>query len=381
MCQNADLAVRSAAEKGKEQEITRREFQQALESISSRETTSNAIISNLRNETVALDRRVQELEMDLQQVVSSATQEKRSCTLILVLGHPHHHLERDLGESQASVAELRTELGKVQGKLRRTEDNLFRLENERTVLERRTADEMKKMQEMLASKDEEITQLQVVETRDSRRSARKSSSGGGRGQGTSPLSESRDIKKVESALQKAEKRLAAEMNKFKALEEGNAGLNTDVKLVRDALEQSSTHAKSLDTALEDKTSLVHSLQAQERCANRFSLSDVLSYHCRALRAQVNAQQEEIRSLRVVESNGLLALKPFFKQRLTRCLVSTPGHGGADAGTGVETMEKFLAAVDRLRSERATNCVDNSNSYRSNPNSPPRHLRARSTLGL
>ena len=322
MRQNADMAVRSAAEKGKEEEVSRRELQQALESISSRETTSNAIISNLRNEKVALDRRVRELEANLQQVISAATPKRR--------GHARSSsfsdirittLERDLGESQASVAELRTELVKAQGKLRRTEGDLFRFENEMTVLERRTADEMKKMREMLASKDEEITQLQggvdsgLAQEREEELIRRVEEEEAKVQALERLLSESRDIKEVESALQKVEKRLAAEKNKFKALEERNAGLNRDVKLARDALEQSSTHSKSLNTALEDKASLVHSLQAQERCASRFSLSDVISYHCRALRAQVNAQQEEIRSLRVVESNGLLALKPLFKLRL------------------------------------------------------------------
>ncbi|KAH9982962.1 hypothetical protein BGW80DRAFT_1247656 [Lactifluus volemus] len=326
MRQNADLAIRSAAEKGKEEEVARRELQQALESISSRETTADAIISNLRNEKVALDRRIRELEANLQQVISAATPKRRrharssssSFSDIRITT-----LERDLGESQASVAELQTELEKAQGKLRRTEDDLFRLENGRTVFERRTTDEIKKIQEMLTIKDEEITQLRggidsgLAQQREEEL-IRRVEEEEAKVLALERLSESRDIKKVESALLKAEKQLAAEMNKFKALEERNAGLNRDVKLARDALEQSNTHAKSLDRALEDKASLVHSLQAQER----------------ALRAQVNAQQERIQSLRVVESN-----------------VSTSGHGGVDAGTGVETMEKILAAVDRLRSER------------------------------
>ena len=179
MRQNADLALRSAAEKGKQEEVTRRELQQALESVSSRETSSNATLSNLRNEKAALERRMRELEANLQQVISAATPKRRR-------GHARSSsfsdvrittLERDLGESQASVMELRAELSKTQEKVRRTEENLFRVENERTVLERRTADEMKNMQEMLASKDEEMMRLLGGWTLDSRRSAKRSSSG------------------------------------------------------------------------------------------------------------------------------------------------------------------------------------------------------------
>ena len=117
------------------------------------------------------------------------------------------------------------------------------------------------------------------------------------------LSESRDLKTVESALEKAEKRLAAEISKAKGLEEKNAGLHKDVKRVQDALEESRTHAQSLNSALDDRASLVHSLQAQERYGSDFSLSDALSYRCRALRAQVNAQQMEIRSLGATKSIG------------------------------------------------------------------------------
>lgn len=311
MRQNADLALRSAAEKGKQEEVTRRELQQALESVSSRETSSNATLSNLRNEKAALERRMRELEANLQQVISAATPKRRR-------GHARSSsfsdvrittLERDLGESQASVMELRAELSKAQEKARRTEENLFRVENERTVLERRTADEMKNMQEMLASKDEEMMRLLggvdvgLAQEREEELIRRVEEEEAKVLALERLLSESRDLKTVESALEKAEKRLAAEISKAKGLEEKNAGLHKDVKRVQDALEESRTHAQSLNSALDDRASLVHSLQAQERYGSDFSLSDALSYRCRALRAQVNAQQMEIRSLGATESIG------------------------------------------------------------------------------
>jgi chromosome segregation ATPase len=314
MRQNADLTVRSSAEKGKQEEVTRRELQQALESISSRETASNAIISVLRNEKVALERRMRELESNLQQVISAATPKRR--------GHARSSsfsdvrittLERDLGESQASVTELRAELVKAQEKLRRTEEDLFRVENGKTVLERRAADGMKNMQEVLACKDEEIMRLLggvdsgLAQEREEELIRRVEEEEAKVLALERLLSESRDVKTIESALQKAEKRLAAEINKAKSLEEKNVGLNRDVKRAQDALEELRTQAQSLATALDDKNSLVHSLQAQETCASHFSPSFAFSYHCRALRAQLNAQQEEIRSLKVTELIGSFVL--------------------------------------------------------------------------
>ena len=73
------------------------------------------------------------------------------------------------------------------------------------------------------------------------------------------LSETQDLKAMESALQKAERRLEAEMSKVKGLEEKNAGLNRDVKRTRHELEETRSQAQALKTALDESTSLVHSL--------------------------------------------------------------------------------------------------------------------------
>src|SRR5579863_7139047 len=130
MRQNADLALRSATERAKQEEVARRELQQALESISSRDTTSNAIISNLRNEKVALERRMRELEANLQQVITAATPKRKARARSSSLSDMRiTTLEQDLEESQASVTELRAELTKAREKLRRTEDDLCRVEN------------------------------------------------------------------------------------------------------------------------------------------------------------------------------------------------------------------------------------------------------------
>ncbi|KAF8274033.1 hypothetical protein EI94DRAFT_1794680 [Lactarius quietus] len=328
MRQNADLTVRSAEEKGKDEETARRELQQALESISSRETASKAIISNLRSEKATLERRTRELEVNLQQVISAATPKRKGRARSSSLSDIRiNTLERDLRESRASVLDLQAELGKAQEKLRRNEGDLNRVENEKTVLERKMADQMKNMEETLASKDEEIVRLsggddlglalereealiQRVEAEEAKVQALELL-----------LSETRDLKAMESALQRAEKRVAAEISKVKGLEEKNAGLSRDMRQVRDALEESHVRARNLKTALDDRDSLVHSLRAQER----------------ALMAQVGVQQEEIRSLSATQS--------------TPASSASPRHTYDGPVTNVETVEKLLTAVDRLRNER------------------------------
>jgi chromosome segregation ATPase len=273
MRQNADLTIRSTEEKGKDGEVARRELQQALESVSSRETASKATISSLRSEKATLERRVRELEVNLQQVVSAATPKRKGRARSSSLSDIRiTTLERDLRDSRASVLEVQAELGKAQEKLRRNEEDLFRVENERTVLERRMASEMKNMEERLANKDEEIVRLsggddlglaqqreeeliQRVEQEEAKVQALERL-----------LSETRDLKAMESALQKAEKRVAAEISKIKGLEEKNAGLGRDMRKARDALEESHAHARSLKTALDERDSVVHSLKVQERYA-------------------------------------------------------------------------------------------------------------------
>jgi chromosome segregation ATPase len=273
MRQNADLTVRSAAEREKQEELTRRELQQALESISSSDTASNAIISNLRNEKVALERRMRELEANLQQVITAATPKRKGRARSSSFSDVRiTALERDLGESQASMMELRAELGKAREKLRRTKEDLCRVENDKTVLERRTSDDIKNMQGIIASKDEEIMRLSggvdagLAQEREEELIRRVEEEEAKVLALEQLLSETRDLKAMESALQKAEKRLAAEMSKVKGLEEKNVGLNRDVKRSRHELEETRSQAQALKTALDESTFLVHALQAQERCA-------------------------------------------------------------------------------------------------------------------
>ncbi|KAI0294920.1 hypothetical protein BC826DRAFT_1104398 [Russula brevipes] len=312
MRHNADLALRSAGEREKQEELTRRELQQALESISSRDTASNAIISNLRNEKVALERRMRELEANLQQVITAATPKRRGRVRSSSLSDVRiTTLERDLGDSQASETGLRAELARAQEKLRRTEDDLCRIENDRTqgrgdhALVGRGGEDaglaQEREEELIRRVEEEEAKVLAMERL---------------------LSETRNLKAIEGALQKAERRLAAEISKVKGLEERNTGLNRDVKRVQGALEGTRSQAQDLKTALDDRTSLLQSLQAEER----------------ALRAQLNSQQQTIRSLKNSESNVSTSSAP-------------SENGCVGANTDVETMEKLLAAVDRLRSER------------------------------
>lgn len=272
MRQNAELTTRSAVEKGRQEEDTRRELEQVLESISSRDTASNAVISNLRNEKAALERRMWELEANLQQVITAATPKRKGRARSSSLSDVRiTALERDLGDSQASVAELRAELDKARERLRRSEEDLCRAENDKTVLERRTTEEIKNLQRAISSKDEDIRQLsggldaglaqqreeeliQRVEEEEAKVLALEGL-----------LSETRNVKAVESALQKAEKRLAAETNKVRGLEERNAALHKDVKRVRDALEETRSQAHGFKAALDDSTTLVQALQEKERC--------------------------------------------------------------------------------------------------------------------
>lgn len=270
MRQNADLALRSAADRGKEEEVARRELQQTLESISSRDTASNAIISNLRNEKVALERRMRELEANMQQVISAATPKRKGRARSSSFSDVRiTSLERDLGESQASLMELRAELAKAQEKLRHTEENLVRAENDKTVLERSTAVDIRNIQGIIASKDEEIMRLSggddagLAQEREEELIRRVEEEEAKVLALERLLSETRDLR---GALQKAEKRLAAETSKVKGLEEKNVGLNRDVKRARGELEETRAQAQALKASFDDSTSLVHALRAQERCA-------------------------------------------------------------------------------------------------------------------
>jgi septal ring factor EnvC (AmiA/AmiB activator) len=313
MRQNADLALRSVTERGKDEEVARRELQQALESVSSRDTASNSIISNLRNEKVTLERRMRELEANLQQVVSAATPKRKGRARSSSLSDMRiTTLERDLDESQSSVTELRAELTKAREKLRWTEEALCRVENDKTALERRTADEIKSLQRAISSKDEELMQLSggvdagLAQEREDELIRRVEEEEAKVLALEQLLSETQSSKAMEGALQKAEKRVAAETSKVRGLEEKNTALNRDVKRVRDALEETRSQVQGFKVALDDSNSLVQALQERETCAiTSFLLTDTFSSFFRALTAQLNSRKETIRSLRDTQSGGSL----------------------------------------------------------------------------
>ena len=170
------------------------------------------------------------------------------------------------------MTELRAELTKAREKLRFTEEALCRVENDKTVLERRTADEIKSLQRAIANKDEELMQLSggvdagLAQEREDELIRRVEEEEAKVLALEQLLSKTRNSKTMEGALQKAEKRLAAETSKVRGLEEKNTALNRDVKRVRDALEETRSQAQDVKVALDDSNSLVQALQERERCA-------------------------------------------------------------------------------------------------------------------
>jgi septal ring factor EnvC (AmiA/AmiB activator) len=217
---------------------------------------------------------MRELEANLQQVITAATPKRKGRARSSSFSDVRiTALERDLGESQASMMELRAELSKAQEKLRRTEEGLCRVENDKAVLERRTSDDIKNMQGIIASKDEEIMRLsggvdaELAQEREEELIRRVEEEEAKVLALERLLSGTRDLKAMESALQKTEKRLAAEMSKVKGLEERNVGLNRDVKRARHELEETRSQAQVLKTALDESASVIHDLHAQERCAS------------------------------------------------------------------------------------------------------------------
>ncbi|KAI0275128.1 hypothetical protein BC834DRAFT_851261 [Gloeopeniophorella convolvens] len=325
--QNADLASRSAVERNKEEEVSRMELQQALEACSSRETKLNADISNLRHENVTLRHRAQELEANLQQVVSAATPKRGRPRSSSFSGVRITALERELSDSQGSVLNLQTDLRKAQDKLRRTEEDLFRVQNEKTVLERRTAAELKDLKEQLATKDEEVVRLAdgedagLAREREDELIRRVEEEEAKVLALERLLSDTKDHRATEEKLHRAEKRVASETGKVKALEANNASLTRDMKRVRNELDESRAHIQRLTKSIDDRDTRIRLLDAQER----------------GLRAQIAAQQGEILALKAAEQT------PF--------TVSTSEHGHSEREMSAEDVEKLLIAIERLRRER------------------------------
>lgn len=270
--QNAEDALRIANEKTKAQDVTTRELQNAIQTLSSKETGSSTAFSNLQKEKERLEGRVRLLEANYQNVVSGATPGRPGRPRSSSLSNMRlTTLERELGETHTALTECRSKLEKSQEKLRLVEDDLVRAGNEKAAVERRMKGELARMKDQLDGKDEDIEQLKAqggadgfgqereeelirrIEEEEAKVSALEKLVRG-----------TQDMKKMQDALDRAEKRLKVEMEKVKKGDEVKHDLTKVRERAMKDLRDAQSQIQGLTRALEERDRRIVFLDGQER---------------------------------------------------------------------------------------------------------------------
>jgi len=277
--QNAENALQAAGERIKADEIAAKELRVAIEALSKKDTESGTSISVLRREKASLEARLRELEANLQQVVNATSLpgrrggrggRPRSSSFT---GVPSSQSGHELVELRSAAARHQLDLQKANDKLSQVESQLINATNEKMVLERQLGAELGQMRERLLEKDEEIKLSHVqqkgglerereeellrrVEEEEAKVSAMETLMRASR--------DNRDIKSVEGALQRAEKRLKSEMARAKQVEERQADLVKEREMALGSLNASQDQVRTLTEALRDKQTRIDYLEAQEK---------------------------------------------------------------------------------------------------------------------
>lgn len=230
---------------------------------------------------------MQELEVNLQQIISSATPAKSRA------GRPRSsdfsdvrikNLERELNEARSLSTTHESDLQAAKEKCGRMQTDLIRAENEKSALERKMLEEVSTLKERLAEKEEETEQLR----------AQQGDGGLGREREEELIQrieeeeakvlameklvqKSGNMKTMQDALQRAEKKLALEMVKTKAGEERASELVREKEEALDLLDCTRVQVENLTRALQEKDFRIDFLDSQERCvpnsAARMPLTD------------------------------------------------------------------------------------------------------------
>ena len=230
---------------------------------------------------------MQELEVNLQQIISSATPAKSRT------GRPRSsdfsdvrikNLERELNEARSLSTAHESDLQATKEKCGRMQTDLIRVENEKSALERKMLKEVSALKERLAEKEEEAEQLraqqgdgglgnereeeliQRIEEEEAKVMALEKL-----------VQKSGNMKAMQDALQRAEKKLALEMAKTRAGEERASELVREKEEALDLLDCTRVQAENLTRALQEKDFRIDFLDSQERCvpssAARMPLTD------------------------------------------------------------------------------------------------------------
>jgi DNA repair exonuclease SbcCD ATPase subunit len=278
--QNLELTCQTLDDQLKSDAAARKEIQAALETVSTKEADVQRQLMEMKREKTAIEQRSRDLETNLLQVANTATSRHpyRSRPRSSSTSNIHiSSLERELAEVHALATQRETEVQRANERATRAQADAIRAENDAIATERRLKEQLKVAQGLVSEREEEIALLkshhdagQLSREREDELIQRIDEEEAKVMTLEKLLASSRDVKGLENALAKAEKKLKVEAAKVHGVEERMAALTKENAEIKRELEDLQSHSENYASSLASKEAQLASLNAHAGL--------VLAYH-------------------------------------------------------------------------------------------------------
>lgn len=314
--QNVELALNAANSKIKEHELDHRQLQSALDRLSSDASESTTAYQSEKRENAKLLARIQELEANMLHVSQTpAPRRRRSSSMP---GARVVSLERQLADLREASQKCESDLSVANTELRRVQELLNQVENEKIALERHTERQLKEKDALLEDQADELEFLRA-----------RSNDNGARAREEELL---RRVEMEESNAESLRLLLKEQDRELKKMHTAQQHIrDLEKKLGAEARKVAEVEARRTQLAKE-KDDVLDELQAERvRLADAQSAMDRIS-------SQKNALQLEVEQL-------------LSKSQANKTPFSVRQASSDDQPIPVDDVQRLLIAVERLRAER------------------------------
>ena len=270
--QNLQTALTTAHGKLKDNSLETRDLQATLEALSHTSDEHKARGNRLEREKSILDARVKELEIQLREApqhlqtttpnprgMSNGISRPRSSSLS---SFKVTTLEHDLVEVRTSLAMKDTELRTVHQKLSQMQNDLIKVDNEKSAIERKLQGEVGELKVLLEEKEEELTYLkeQQGDMRREEELLRRIDEDAAKIEALEMmLRHAEDSKQLKEKLQRIEGQIWLERKHLAEVEERQIELVREKEEALDELEEARCDIVELEQKLRDRDIRDHGL--------------------------------------------------------------------------------------------------------------------------
>ncbi|KAL0068570.1 hypothetical protein AAF712_004285 [Marasmius tenuissimus] len=347
--ENNQNALKVAQEEAKKKGLEARELESVLESLSHTSDEHSSRAALVAKEKTRLEARVKELEETLRQMravpVTPGRQRGRSSSLSNI---KVTHLEAQLSEAHALVAQKVAETEKANKKLEAAQKNLVRANNETLAAETKSKKRIQDLETTLAEKDEELEYLRSGDVGQGREEEllKRIDEDEAKIEALERLvGDSHELPKLRERLAAAERQLRGELSRMKESEHRNMELTQEREEALKRLEGAQSRIEELENALRRQETEAMELQRQPHHPDENAIegTERLLAAVERLRAERDALQRDLEFLEMESRFKIESLE----SQITTLSSSTTSSAQATRGDDTNQLRVKEGQLSRL----------------------------------